>query len=47
MDTNINAYEYLQALVSGAEDEEISTMTAHEFSVFLAYGSLDQDYEQN
>ena len=47
MDTNINAFEYLQALASGAEEEELSEMTAQEFSCFLACGSLDHDYELN
>ena len=47
MDINTDGYEYLQALVSGAEDEELSEMSAEEFSRFLAHGSLDRDYELN
>ena len=41
-----NDFEYLQDLVCGITDG-LCELTAEEFSYFLAYGSLDRDYELN
>lgn len=43
---NADAYEYLQDLVCGLSDG-LCELSAEEFTYFLAYGSLDRDYELN
>ncbi len=46
MDINTDAFEVLQDLLSG-NSHEIQELTAEQFSLFLAYGSLDRDVELN